>query len=618
MRTVHKPAVKRKPTGDSVVLYRRLLTYAKPYWPWFLLAFAANMLCSGVDASLTYMMKPILDKGFVLHDVSFLRWLPIILIGLFLLRSVMNLAGDYMMSKIARSVVMTFRKAIFDRLLHLPCSYYDHGSSGQMLSLIVYNAAQVSSACTDALTQFVQSGFLALGLLVVLFSLSWQLTLLLLVTGPIVAIAVKLSSRRIRQLSRQTQDAMADITHVAEEAIESYKVVRIFGGESYEMKKFSKAVKAGMTRELKIIVAKAAGTSTVQLLGVMVLALLIYFATSKLGTGQQLTAGGFAAMIAAMMALLKPVKDLTTLNATIQKGLAGAETIFEMLDNAPELDQGSHAIARVKGEIVFKEVSFAYSSSTAPVLNQINFNIQPGQVVALVGRSGSGKSTIASLLPRFYDLGEGSGSITIDGINIKEYALKNLRQQFALVSQQVSLFNDTIANNIAYGRLQDNVTDAEIETAARTAHAMEFIEQLPQGLNTLVGENGVLLSGGQRQRIAIARALLKNAPILILDEATSALDSESERHIQDALEEVMKNRTTLVIAHRLSTIESADWIVVMDAGHMIEQGRHGELLARGGYYAKLYEMQFKSPAPYSPSTLSPGLGEKVLSDSESA
>ncbi|MBY0378615.1 MAG: lipid A export permease/ATP-binding protein MsbA, partial [Gammaproteobacteria bacterium] len=566
MRTIHKPALKRKPTGDSMALYKRLTTYSKQYWPWFIVAIGANIAYSGIDALFTYLMKPLLDKGFVQHDVTFLKWLPLLIIGLFALRSLMNLLGDYTMSKIARNIVLTFRQQIFDKLLHLPCRYYDQESSGQLLSLIVYNAAQVSSACTNALTQFVQSGFLALGLLIVLFTLSWQLSLLLLITGPVVAIAVKLSSKRLRELSRKTQDSMANIAHVAEEAIEGYRVVRIFGGETYEKKKFYKAVKSSMNQELKIIVAKAAGTSSVQMVGILVLALLIYFATSKLGTGHQLTAGGFAAMIAAMLALLKPVKDLTTLNALIQRGLAGAETIFEMLDNPDERDEGQYETARVQGAIEFKQVSFAYTAAVGPVLQDISFKIHPGQVVALVGRSGSGKSTIASLLPRFYDVEQ--GSIAIDGINLFDYKLKNLRQQFALVSQHVSLFNDSIANNIAYGCLERDVSDEEIRAAAKAAHAMEFIDQLPEGLNTLIGENGVLLSGGQRQRLAIARALLKDAPILILDEATSALDSESERYIQAALEAVMKNRTTLVIAHRLSTIESADNIIVMDASRI--------------------------------------------------
>lgn len=595
MRVIHKQPLKRKPTGDSMALYRRLTTYSRQYWPWLVMAVAANMAYSGIDALFTYLMKPLLDKGFVQPDPTFLKWIPLVIIVLFALRSLMNLAGDYTMAKVSRSIVVKFREAIFNKLLHLPCRHFDQESSGQLLSLIVYNTTQVSSACTDALTQFVQSGFLALSLLVVLFTLSWKLSLLLLVTGPVVAVAVKLSSTRLRNLSRKSQDSMADIAHVAEEAIEGYRVVRIFGGEAYEMKKFYKAIKSSMTRELKIIVTKAAGTSSVQMVGVLVLALVIYVATSKLGIDHQLTAGGFTAMIAAILALLKPVKDLTTLNVQIQKGLAGAETIFEMLDKPDERDDGHYETPRVKGSIELSQVSFSYSEAVGPVLHDISFNIRPGQVVALVGRSGSGKSTIASLLPRFYDITQ--GHIRIDGVDLFDYRLKNLRQQFALVSQHVSLFNDTIANNIAYGRLGEEVSAEQIRIAAKAAHAMEFIDQLPEGLNTLIGENGILLSGGQRQRLAIARAILKDAPILILDEATSALDSESERIIQEALEAVMKDRTTLVIAHRLSTIEAADHIVVMDAGRIIEQGTHQQLLAQRGYYTKLYEMQFQSTSP---------------------
>ncbi len=592
MRTVHKPALKRKPKGDSVALYKRLIVYAKQYWQLLVIAVAADLCSSGIEATFMYLLKPILDKGFVAPDPRFVKWLPMLVITLFALRSAMSLLGDYSMGKAARHIVRTFREKIFAKLLHLPCREYDQESSGQLLSLIVYNASQVSSACTDALTQFIQAAGLTIFLLGVLLLLSWQLTLLLVITGPVVAIAVKLSTKRIRELSRNTQDAVADITHVAEETIEGYRVVRIFGGESYEMKRFSKAVKTSMSKELKIIVAKAAGTSSVQMVGVLVVSVLIYFATSKLGAAHGLTAGGFAAMIGTMLALLKPVKDLTTLNATIQKGLAGAETVFEMLDKPDERDDGQYTVSRVKGDIEFKHVSFAYSKEVGDILHDVSFTIEAGQVVALVGRSGSGKSTIASILPRFYDVTR--GQVLIDGVDLFDYQLKNLRQQFALVSQNVSLFNDTIANNIAYGRLHEEVSDEQILQAAHAAHALEFIEKLPDGLNTLVGENGVLLSGGQRQRLAIARAILKDAPILILDEATSALDSESERYIQAALEEVMKNRTTLVIAHRLSTIEAADKIIVMDGGRIIEQGTHKQLLSHQNYYAKLYDMQFQT------------------------
>lgn len=586
------PQRKKRPEGDSVKLYKRLLTYSFPYWRAFLIAILANIAYSGVDALFTYLMKPLLDKGFVKPDPHFLRWIPIVIIFLFLLRSAMDLLGSYAMAKVGRSVVMGFRVKVFERLLQLPCRFYDHTSSGQLLSLIIYNAAQISSACTNAVTQFVQSAFLAIGLIIVMFVISWQLSLMLLLCAPVVAITVKLSSKRLRNLSHGSQEAMGDISSVTEEAVENYRVVRTFGGEAYEMKKFLKVTKTSMQKEMKIVVTKAMGSSGVQLMGVVILAGMIYFATTRTGHNT-LTAGGFTAIMAAMMSLLRPVKQLTELNAIIQRGLAGAETIFDVLDEPAEKDTGTLVVPRVKGEIAYKNVCFSYGKSDSHVLHNINLNVKPGESVALVGRSGSGKSTFVSLLPRFYDIL--SGEIVIDGKNIFDYKLTNLREQFALVSQQVSLFNDSIANNIAYGNLGRDVSEEEIVKAAEAAHAMEFIKDMPEGIHTLIGENGVLLSGGQRQRIAIARAILKNAPILILDEATSALDTESERHIQAALVEVMRNRTTLVIAHRLSTIESVDKIVVLDNGHVVEVGNHKELLALSGHYAKLHRMQFQEP-----------------------
>ncbi len=584
-----KMLARKRPQGNAWQVYKRLLAYGKSYWVAFVVAVAANACYSAVDSTYVYLLKPLLNKGFINPDVKFLAWLPFIIIGLFLIRSAMNLIGNYSMGLVARSIVMSFRQQLFAHLLHMPASFFDRSSSGQLLSMLVYNAAQLSAACTDSITILIQNGALVLGLLIVMFSISWQLTLIFLVTGPLLAIVVKLCSRHLRNLSRKSQEAMAEITHVAEEALEGYKVVRTFGGEAYEIQKFNRATAKNMYWELKLVILKAINDSSVQMVGISVVAVMVYLATKPHGA-HALSAGSFTAVIAAMMATLKPMRNLTSVNGTIQRGLAGAESIFEVLDMPTELDKGDMSVARVNGKIEYRNVSLNYDRSDQQVLSNINLQVAPGQTVALVGRSGSGKTSMVSLLPRFYD--RSAGEIYIDDINIFDIKLADLRKQIALVTQHVTLFNDTIANNIGYGL---DATEAEVIQAAKAAYAMEFIEKLPDGIHTLVGENGVLLSGGQRQRIAIARAILKDAPILILDEATSALDTESERYIQAALEAVMKDRTTLVIAHRLSTIENADLIIVLENGHIVEQGTHKTLIQQGGAYCMLHQLQFTEP-----------------------
>jgi len=567
-------------------VYRRLLKTLRPYVWLFAIGMAATIMGSLVDAGLTWLVKPVVDKGFIARDMTFIKWLPLGVIAIFLLRGVTSFSSTYCLTRVGRFVVMEFRQKMFHHLLRLPASYYDQHSSGQLLSMIIYNAEQIAEATTFALLTVVQEGLLAVGLVSVMFILSWKLSLFILVTVPFIAWLLKLTSRRLRHLSETVQDSVADVTHVAEEAIEGYRVIRTFGGETYEHNKFTRATKVNRQRELKVVVTNALGTASVQLIISIPIALILYLATQQF---LHISTGSFAAIIAAMVSLRRPLRRLTRVNSMIQKGVAGAKSIFALLDEDVEKDSGSLTVSRARGKIDFNQVAFCYPTTEKYALSELTFTINPGETVALVGRSGSGKSTLVNLLPRFYQVS--SGHIFIDDHNVNDYRLADLRQQFSLVSQQVILFNDTVAANIAYGAF-DSCNEQDIVAAAKAAHAMEFISDLPNGLHTMVGENGVLLSGGQRQRIAIARALFKNAPILLLDEATSALDTESERLIQAGLEKLMKNRTTVVIAHRLSTIESADRILVMNQGRIVETGKHHELLALGGRYAKLYALQF--------------------------
>lgn len=480
---------------------------------------------------------------------------------------------------------------MFRQMLRLPAHYYDATTSGKLLSKLLYNVEQLAQISADAVTDLVQSAFLLIGLFVVMFMISWQLSLLYFITVPIIAMVVQIANKRVRRISHQVQETMAEITEIAEESIEGYRVVRIFSGEKYETAKFDRANERSRARDMKVAMTKSLNVAGVQLIAAAGLSVIIYLAVVP-GSLFVLTAGDFASIMAAMLALLKPLKTITRVNSKIQRGIAGAQSVFEMLDELPEVDKGQRRIQRADGRLQFQSVGFSYNGMDKQVLHDINFEVKTGETVALVGRSGSGKSTLVNLLPRFYEIDQ--GMIILDGIDIRDIVLHDLRRQIAVVSQQVILFNDTLANNIAYGA-GGNISEARIRAAAKSAHALEFIDNLAEGLQTLVGENGVLLSGGQRQRLAIARAILKDAPILIFDEATSALDTEAERHIQAAMDEVMRNRTTLVIAHRLSTIEKADKIIVMDAGRIVEMGTHQSLLAENGLYAKLYEMQFNSP-----------------------
>lgn len=589
MRT--KPIKATTPVNHytSWSVYLKLLKSAAPYWLFFAIGIAGTALAAVIDAKLVWSVKPLMDNWNLVIERTkwWVNWLPLIIVGVLFLRGVANFFSNYYLTSVGRNIVRDFRQRIFAHLMHLPANYYDKESSGKLLSTLIYNTEQVAGASTETLLTVAQEGMLLISYLFVMFQLSWQLTLMFMATAPIISFIIRYVSKRLRHLSTNVQKSMGDITHAAEEGIENYKVVRIFGGEEYEKQKFFTVTNKNRQREMKVVATSSIGTSLTQIITAVPIAIIIFVATNPLF---HITLGSFGAFVVAALALLTPLRRLTKINTEIQKGVAGAHSIFALLDEEREKDTGTKTIARVLGNIEYKNVSFSYPSTKKTVLHDISFKVEPGQNIALVGRSGSGKTTLVGLLPRFYDVA--IGEILIDGVKIQDYKLLDLRKQFSMVSQHLTLFNDTIARNIAYGSLQD-ATDAKIMQAAEAAYILDFIKGLPDGLNTMIGENGLLLSGGQRQRIAIARALLKDAPILILDEATSALDTESERYIQAALEVLMKKRTTLIIAHRLSTVERADRIMVLDQGKIIESGAHKELLELNGQYSKLYKMQFR-------------------------
>ncbi len=573
------------PTGKDT--YRRLLQAVKKYWPLFVLGIVGTICLSSLDAGFAWLVKPIINKGFIHKDAIFIKWLPLLILLIFTLRGIAGFMSTYYISRVARSVVMDFRRRLFQKLLHLPATFYDKSSSGHLLATIIYNVEQVAQASSDTLVTILRESTLTIGLLGVMLVISWKLTLFLLVTVPLIGLILRYCSKRMRRLSGRVQRSIGDVTHIAEEGIEGYKVIRLYNGSEYESKKFNQATGYNRQQELKVIVTNSLNTTTIQLLMGIPIATILALSTLP---GLHINAGSFAAIVTSMIGLTRPVRRLSLVTSIIQKGIAGAQSIFALLDEGLEKDSGTRVIKKSQGAIEFRQVNFAYTDHTK-VLENINISIKPGQTIAIVGRSGSGKSTLINLLPRFYDVT--AGTICIDGVDIRDYRLQDLRNQFALVSQHPVLFNDTVANNIAYAR--PDIARTEIEKAAAVAFAHDFIVDIPQGYDSMVGENGVLLSGGQRQRIAIARAVLKNAPILILDEATAALDTESERYIQRALTRLMAKRTTLVIAHRLSTIENADCILVMDKGKIVEQGTHAELLAQSGVYQKLHSMQFREP-----------------------
>ena len=569
--------------------YRRLLSYVVPYWKAFALAIICNAAYGYIDTEFVKAFEPLLDEALFNKNMKYLMLAPLFVIVVMVIRGTVGFIAAYCMAWVGNNVVMEMRRQVFNRYLLLPAEFFDQHNTGELLSKVTYNTEQLTKSATDAVTTVVRSAAFIGYALWSMVQQSLQLTLLFLVTGPLIALLVTITTRRFRLISKRIQAAMGDITHVTQEGIESYKEIKIYGGFEHEQKSFAQVNSYNRRQAMKMEVTKALSVPIIQLLAGLGLALVLYFAVAEV-IAEQLTAGQFVVMIMLMMMTLKPLKSLTSVNAIIQRSVAAAESIFDIIDQKSEPDNGSLSIDTASGRIAFENVSFKYPTADQRALKNVSFEIPAGKTIAIVGRSGSGKSTLASLLLRFYSID--SGTIKLDDFPIEDYKLTDYRQQIAFVSQHVTLFNDSIGHNIAYGNL-GNTSEAEIIDAAKKAYAWEFITNLPEGLNTMIGEKGMLLSGGQRQRLAIARAILKDAPILILDEATSALDTESEKFIQQAMDSVMHDRTTIVVAHRLSTIENADSILVMDHGEIKESGTHAELLRKGGIYAGLHQMQFK-------------------------
>jgi subfamily B ATP-binding cassette protein MsbA len=574
-------------------LFRRLLGLSLPYWRMFLVAACGMALYAATDTAFAWLVNSLLkavspDQGS--GDYRELRgWIPLAILVLFLVRGVAEFGSTYGLGWIGRRVIASLRARVFDKFMRLPARFFDQSSSAELLSRLTFNIEQIADSTSSVVTVMVRETLTAVGLIGYMIYLSPALTAFVFIAVPVVALLTRTLARLFRRYSGRIQQSMGDVTRVAQEALQSQRVIRIFDARDYENRRFAAANERNRRMHMRLIVTRATGDAVIAFVAAGGLAGVAAFATSDT-VRAAMDFGDFGGFITALLLLMRPVRQLTGVNAVVQRGLAAGESVFGLLDQPEEVDTGGERPARVAGRVEFRGVGFTYDRAKGAVLRDIDLTVPAGHKLAIVGRSGSGKTTLVNLLPRFYD--HDTGEILLDGRPLGDYTLSALRSQISLVSQEVVLFNDTVANNIAYGALHGAPREA-VERAARAAHLDELLAQLPQGLDTVVGDRGLLLSGGQRQRIAIARALLKDAPILILDEATSALDTESERYIQAALEELMVNRTTFVIAHRLSTVEHADSIIVMSEGRIVERGTHRELLAANGQYAMLYRLQFR-------------------------
>ncbi len=579
-------------------IYRRLLSFAKPHWAVFIVAAIGMAFYAATDTGFAWLVKQLLatidapvdtldPRGELVR-----RWLPLGIMVLFLVRGAAEFATTYSLGWIGRQVIKSVRALVFDRFLNLPTRFYDAASSGTLLSKLTFNIEQIAAAASNVVTVLIRDSLTAVGLVAYMVYLSPPLSAFVFVAAPLLALLIRVLSRMFRRYSSRIQESMGELTRITGETLQSHRVIKIFNGQDYERRRFEAANERNRRMNMRLFATRAAGDGVTALLAAVGMAGIVFVANQD-SVRSALDVGDFGAFITALLLLMRPLRALTGVNVSLQQGIAAGASVFELLDEDVERDTGTLAPARLRGQVEFRDVSFEYAAEKGLVLRNINLRVPAGQTVAIVGKSGSGKTTLVGLLPRFYDAEH--GSVLIDDRPVQDYTLTALRNQISLVSQEVVLFNDTIAGNIAYGALS-SVSRADVEAAARAAYVDEFTDQLPEGLDTWVGDRGVLLSGGQRQRIAIARALLKNAPILILDEATSALDTESERRIQDALGRLMQDRTTFVIAHRLSTVEQADRILVMADGRILESGSHGDLLAAGGHYAHLHKLQFRDDA----------------------
>jgi subfamily B ATP-binding cassette protein MsbA len=574
---------------NAWAVYRRLISYLRPHRGVFLLGILGAVLFSTSMVLFSLFAKEFGDGTFVERDPRTIIWLPVALVGLFLLRGIGDFTQTYCMGYVGRRIVKQLRSELFERILHLPIGYYDRSSSGVLLSRLTYNTEQVGTAATDSITASLREALTIVGSIgYMLIFINAKLTLIALTMGPLLGWLVSLINKKFRRYSRRIQDSMGDITRVAKDSLEAPRVIKVYNAEDYQNRQFEAVNEHNRRSFMRLVLTRGLANPVVQMVTIIGASFVLSIAIADAIEGE-MSMGDLMAFLVALVNVAQPLRSLVNVAGPIQQGIAAGESIFALLDEPTEPKGGTKIADRVRGDVEYDHVSFSYPTGQGPALQDIVLKISAGEMVAFVGRSGSGKSTLVNLLPRFYDVS--SGAIRIDGIDVREYDVRSLREQIAVVSQDIVLFNDTIRANIAFGR---DVSASKIEAAARAAYVMEFVEDLPLGLDTIVGDRGVLLSGGQRQRIAIARALLKDAPILILDEATSALDTESERIIQRALEDLMRNRTTLVIAHRLSTVERAHRICVLDNGRIVESGTHAELLALDRQYAALYRMQFNA------------------------
>ncbi len=582
----------RAESGEREIhVYRRLLRYTAPHKLLFVVAVFAMLVDAICTAGFSRLMEPLIDEGFVNHDPDVMKMLPLLIIAVFVGRGIAGFVSVVVMARIGRSVICVLRQQCFEKYLMMPTRFFDRQSQGQLISRLTFNIEQIAESTSNAITILIKDSLYILFFIGVMMMVSVRLTMIIFLIAPPIALVIWFVSKRFRRISRKIQGSMGDVTHRTGEIVNGHRVVKTYGGQKQEADAFSRINRNNRQQNIKLISTRAASTVMTQFFAGIGLAIIVFMAATR---SIDLDPGAFVSFIVAMLGILPSLKKLVNVNVMIQRAITAGQSVFHLLDQPGEDLESGQVVDHIDGAIEFDDICLSYDEGQAQVLDNIRLSIRPGTVTAFVGRSGSGKTSLVSLIPRFYE--PTAGSIRVDGVDIRDYSLPSLRDKIALVSQDVVLFEDTIARNIAYGSMGE-ASEEEIVSAATRAHAMEFIEQLPDGMQTRIGEDGVQLSGGQRQRIAIARAILKDAPILILDEATSALDSESERLIQEALDDIVQDRTTLVIAHRLSTIESASQVVVLSEGRLIEQGTHAELLSTGGAYANLHKLQFNdSPA----------------------